>query len=61
MFFEQSLNALRTILNVNAKRNIFQLIYSSTFISVAIVYADEGAGEGENLTKSDEDGVVDFS
>lgn len=44
-----------------AERNIFQLINSSTFISVVIVYADEGAGESENLTKSDEDGVMDFS
>ena len=26
-----------------------------------VVDSDEGAGEGENLTKSDEDGVVDFS
>ena len=26
-----------------------------------VVYSDEGAGEGENLTKSDEDGVMDFS
>ena len=46
---------------LNAERNIFQLINSSTFISVVVVYADEGAGEGENLTKSDEDGVMDFS
>ena len=31
------------------------------FISVVIVYTDEGASEGEYLANSDEDGVVDFS
>ena len=31
------------------------------FISVFIVYADEGASESEYLSKGDEDGVVDFS
>ena len=31
------------------------------FVAVVIIYADEGAAEGKYLTKSNEDGMVNFA
>ena len=37
--------------------HIFRVLF---FVAVFVVNADEGAAEGENLAKGDEDGVMDL-
>jgi hypothetical protein len=51
----RQLSSIWTSIFVNSRRAIL------FFVSVVVVDADEGACKSENLSESDEDGMVDFS